>query len=217
MQRRRALDGRRRDASLQRMRARRGAGIGQQHGGGISLGPERRHGRHHALGHLRAAPEAGLRVVEHVPGIRAAGLQRLHVVLDGDHRVGEPVEIVRRNGRATGLQQFVEGFAMPSTISAARALAEHQQAGLDAGDEPGQASSAPTSGVPATFEAMASLTRTRFTLHSRSTAACTCWNSTSTDPATASACGLGNDESDEIAVEAVLDIDERGGDVHQRA
>ena len=118
----RALHARRSHARLQRVRAGGGAGVGEQHGGGIRFRPQRRHGRHHALRHLRQRLQAGLRVVEHVPRIRAAGLQRLHVVLEADHRVREPVEVVRRHSRATRLQQFLEFFAMPSTISTARVL-----------------------------------------------------------------------------------------------
>ncbi len=108
---------------------------------------------------------------------------------------------------------------MPSTISTARVLPSISRPALMPWMRPGQASSAATSSVPATFEAMASLTRTRFTLHSRSTAACTCWKSASVDVQVRSAFGrrgLGNDEPDEIAIETVFDVDQRGGDVHQR-
>ncbi len=46
----------------------------------------------------------------------------------------------------------------------------------------GQASSPPASSVPPTFCAMDSLIRARFTMHSRSTAACTCTNSSARRP-----------------------------------
>ena len=72
--------------------------------------------------------QAGLRVVEHVPGIRAAGLQRLHVVLETDHRVRQPVEVVRRNGRATGLQQFLQILRDAFDDVGGAGLAEHEQA-----------------------------------------------------------------------------------------
>ena len=49
----RALEVGRHDAGLQRVRARRGAGIREQHRGGVGFRAQRRHRRHHALGHLR--------------------------------------------------------------------------------------------------------------------------------------------------------------------
>ena len=135
VQRRGALHAGRRDAGLQRVRAGGGAGVGQQHGGGIGLRAQRRHGGHHALGHLRQRLQAGLRVVEHVPGIRASGLQRLHVVLEAHHRVRQPVEVVRRDGGAARLQQVLEMLRdAVDDLDGAR-LAEHQQSGLDALDQ----------------------------------------------------------------------------------
>ena len=117
------------------MGAGRGAGVGQQHRSGIGFGSERRHRGHHALGHLRQRLQTGLRVVEHVPGIRAAGLQRLHVVLEADHRVRQAVEVVRRNGGATGLQQLLEIARDAIDDLGGARLAQHEQPRLDAGDE----------------------------------------------------------------------------------
>ena len=131
-----ALDGGR-VARRERMCTRGGAGIGQQHRGGIGFGSERRHRGHHSLRHLRQRLQAGLRVVEHVPGIRAASLQRLHVVLEADHRVRQPVEVVRRNGRATGLQQFLEVTRDAIDNIGRAGFAQHEQPGLDSGDEAG--------------------------------------------------------------------------------
>ena len=107
---------------------------------------------------------------------------------------------------------------MPSTISAARVLPSISRPALIPASRPGHASSASTSSVPATLEAMASLTRTRFTLHSRSTADCTCWKSASVGAAFFARGGLRlrDDEPDEIAVEAIFDIDQCRGDVDQR-
>jgi hypothetical protein len=76
--------------------------------------------------------DAHLGVVEHVPGIVAAALQSLHVILDADDRVGHPFQAdgVRRGCarldelahlRADRIHQFHRS-----------ALAQHQQAGGDA-------------------------------------------------------------------------------------
>ena len=204
-------------AGGERMGTRSGSGIGQQHRGRIGFGSERRHRGNHALRHLRQRLEAGLRVVEHVPGVRAASLQRLHVVLEADHRVGEPVEVVRRDGRATGLQQFLQIFGDAIDNIGRAGFAEHEQAGLDAGDEAGP-------GVERTHVQGSRDIRSDRFLHAHQV-----------DAALAEHCGLDllevgidrgrvirrnlrfrNDEPDEVAIEPVFDVDERGGDVHQR-
>ncbi len=85
----------------------------------------------HGLG-LRQIAQAGLGIVEHVPGIGAAGLDRFHVVLDGDDAVGKPIDGFGRQRHAIGThelrQRLVDTF---HDLGGAR-LAEHQQARGDA-------------------------------------------------------------------------------------
>ena len=125
-------------------------------------------------------------VVEHVPGIRAPGLQRLHVVLEADDRVRQAVEVARRHAVPPGCITRLSCVVMPSMISTARALPSISRPALMPRIRSCQLSSAPHPACRRRSEAMASLTRARLTLHSRSTAACTCWNSASLDSAGAS-------------------------------
>ena len=80
--------------------------------------------------------EAGFGIVEHVPGLAAAGLNRLHVVLDADDRVRKPVSLsLGQLGRTTALQR--QRHDLPDSIHDfhGASLAEHQQACLDASYE----------------------------------------------------------------------------------
>ena len=88
-----------------------------------------RHGRV-----LAQCAQAGLDVVEHVPGVAATALQRLHVVLERDDRVGQPLEL-RAHYRAVRSQQLedvlADGF---DGLDRARP-AEHQQPGGQAAQQ----------------------------------------------------------------------------------
>ena len=63
-------------------------------GGGAAGG---RHARRRARGvraHGIERQQAAFGVVQHVPGVAAARLQRLHVVLDADDRIRQPVDVL---------------------------------------------------------------------------------------------------------------------------
>ncbi len=80
--------------------------------------------------------EARLRVVEHVPGLGAPGLDRFHVVLDADDRVGEAIRIaLTKVLRPAGLEHHDDKRAdAVDDVHRAR-LVEHQQPGFDAADQ----------------------------------------------------------------------------------
>jgi hypothetical protein len=80
-------------------------------------------------------PDAHLGVVEHVPRVGAAVLQRLHVVLDADDGVGHPLQTHRIRRRRTRLDQASD--LRPDRIHQfdRAALAQHQQTGGDAAQQ----------------------------------------------------------------------------------
>ena len=84
-----------------------------------------RHARERVIGQR---PEAGFGIVQHVPGIGAAALQRLHVVFDADDGVRDPLQ-------ADGIRPGRAGFDQSAHLRADRihqcnrpALAQHQEA-----------------------------------------------------------------------------------------
>ena len=79
-----------------------------------------------------------------------------------------------------------------------------------------QLSKPAASSVPPTFCAMYSLTRARLTTHSRSTADCTCWKSTSHRRPVARRHAARQDHAHQLVVEVILDLDQRRRDIHQR-
>ena len=86
-------------------------------------GLQRRHRWHRGCLCLLERLHAGLRVVEHVPGIAAPGLQRLHVVLDTDNRIGEPVHEARRQRACRPAASHASTASVtPSMTSTARVL-----------------------------------------------------------------------------------------------
>ena len=107
------------------------ASAGDASPSGTSRRPEHDHVRRRLL-ELR---EAGLGVLEHVPLVRAPGLQHLHVVLDGDDRIGEPVEPRQREGAGLGPHDARERTSDALHHLDGTLLAEHQQAGRDAAHE----------------------------------------------------------------------------------
>jgi len=85
---------------------------------------------------MRERIQADARIVEHVPGIAAPGLQCLDVVLEADDGIGQTIEIVRRQCQAaTGLHHAPEVLRDVLDDVDRSCLAEHQQAGLDAAHE----------------------------------------------------------------------------------
>ena len=97
-------------------------------GGGL----ERRHGGHGRAGLQLERLHTRLRVIEHVPGIAAAGLQRLHVVLHAHDGVGQPIHEARRLPVATGLHDSLQLRGDGFDDFHGSCLAEHQQARLQA-------------------------------------------------------------------------------------
>jgi hypothetical protein len=88
--------------------------------------------RHIALGLRIHGRQRSLGVVEHVPGIGAPRLQRLHVVLDADDGIGQPVQGLRCKTRAALLHHGPEmANDAPDTLHRSR-LAQHHKARLDA-------------------------------------------------------------------------------------
>ena len=98
------------------------------HGLRVGARLERRHRRHRGRRLLLERLHTGLGVVEHVPGIGAPGLQRLHVVLDAHDRIGETVDEARRQHVHARLHDALQlrGDALDD-LHRAR-LAEQQQA-----------------------------------------------------------------------------------------
>ena len=72
--------------------------------------------------------QPGLGRVEHLPLVGAAGLQRLHVVLDGDDGVGQPLEPRRRQRLLVGPHDAAERATDALHHFDGALLAEHQQA-----------------------------------------------------------------------------------------
>ena len=103
-----------------------------QHRARVVGDADRRHRRHHLLGLALEHFETHLRVIEHVPGVAAAGLESFNVVLKTDYRVGKPVEVDTRQRHAAWLHHPAQlaGYRL-NDIYRAR-FAEHQQPGLDA-------------------------------------------------------------------------------------
>ena len=79
--------------------------------------------------------DAHLGVVEHVPGIGAAVLQGLHVVLDADDGIGHCAPGAARRAPAPRLDQLAHLRADRIHQLHRPALAEHQQAGGDAAQQ----------------------------------------------------------------------------------
>ena len=80
--------------------------------------------------------KARLGVIEHVPGLAAAGLHRFHVVLDADDRVGQAISLfLRQLFRAAALQYGRDQIADALDNLHRTRLVEHQQAGLDAANQ----------------------------------------------------------------------------------
>ncbi len=128
-----------RDRELQAAHVRGIAGRARrrdEQGAGVGAGSERGHRRQHTLGCVRERIQADARIVEHVPGIAAPGLQCLDVVLEADDGIGQTIEIVRRECQAAaGLHHAPEVLRdVLDDVDRSR-LAEHQQAGLDAAHE----------------------------------------------------------------------------------
>ena len=80
--------------------------------------------------------EAGLRIVKHVPGFAAACLHGLHVVLDTDDGVSQPIRfLLRENRRPTGIEHGRHEIANAIHDFLGSSLVEHEEAGLDSVDQ----------------------------------------------------------------------------------
>ena len=98
----------------------------------------RRRASRRARGHRAHAverDEAALGVVEHVPGVAAAGLQRLHVVLDADDRIRQPVDVLVIAREAARAQQRRDVIADAAHDLHRAVAAQQQQARSDAACE----------------------------------------------------------------------------------
>ena len=101
---------------------------GTRQGGGFER-LDRRHSRGRLL---LEGLHAGLGVVQHVPGIRAPRLQRLHVVLDADDGVRQPVDVARRQHVDARLHHALELHGDRLDDLHRARLAEQQQSRLEA-------------------------------------------------------------------------------------
>ena len=81
---------------------------------------------------LDEGPDADLGIVEHVPGIGATVLDRLHVVLEADDRIGDPLEALRIRLRRANLDEPAHLQANRIHQTDGARLAEHQQPGRNA-------------------------------------------------------------------------------------
>ena len=71
--------------------------------------------------------QTALGVVEHVPGVAAAGLDRFHVVLDRDDRVREPIDGLLRQRESIAPDKLSERAVDAFHDLRDASLAEHQQ------------------------------------------------------------------------------------------
>ena len=77
--------------------------------------------------------QACLSIVQHVPGLAAAGFDRFHVVLDADNCVGQAIRfLIGELCRTAGFQSYGNQLADAIDHLHRARLAEHHQAGLDA-------------------------------------------------------------------------------------
>ncbi len=84
--------------------------------------------------------KTGLRIVEHVPGLAATGFHRLHVVLDADDGVCQPVGFFLRQPAGPAAAQCQRDQAADAIDDVHRPrLVEHHEAGLDAANQCGNA------------------------------------------------------------------------------
>ena len=159
--------------------------------------------------------QAALGVVEHVPGIAAAGLQRLHVVLDADDRVREAVDVLVVAREAARAEQRRDVVADAAHHLHRAVAAEQQEARGDAARERGRRIEADRSAVGSSDWPSSSLMRARFTMHSRSTVSVT-WRNSGSVSAPGAGAPRRHDQPHERVVEAVLDADQRRRDRDQR-
>ncbi len=73
--------------------------------------------------------------VEHLPLVGTAGLQRLHVVLDGNHRIGQSLEARRAQRLLVGTHDRAQRATDPLHDFDGALLAQHQQPGRDPAHE----------------------------------------------------------------------------------
>ena len=90
----------------------------------------------HALFDVAQHGETGFGVIEHVPGLAAAGLHRLHVVFDADDGVGQSVRLLlRQHGGTACVQHGGDQAADAIDDLHGPCLVQHQEARLDAADQ----------------------------------------------------------------------------------
>ena len=173
-------------------------------------------GQRQRLGLRRAGVhgiQRGIGIVEHVPRVGAAGLQRLHVVLDADDGIGQALQ---RHGRQTAARLQQQSQARRDAVQALRraGLVQHQQAGLDAAHEFGPV-------VETSHVHRAADTLRDVFLHARQVGHAFAQHrglhllEIDIDLLCASVQAARQDHANQLLVQVVLDADERGGDIHQ--